>query len=111
MSKAKQPKPQEQVWIVHIGYSDVAMPSRAAANALLAALTTATLVRDDHESEPVQYYLPPPYSRPISFEVIPGDRLHLCEKPTKAVKAPPPVADNRRLNGTRQLLLEGKATP
>jgi hypothetical protein len=108
MSKAKQTKPQEQVWIVHIGYTDVALPSRAAASALLAALTTATLVRDDYRAKPVQYYLPAEYARGISFEVISADRLHLCERPEETAEAAAPKKSLPRLSASRQLLLEGK---
>jgi hypothetical protein len=109
MSKAKQPKPQEQVWIVHINYIHLALPDHASAKALIAALTKATIVDRDYKTD--QYFREDRSSRQIAFEVIDAERLHLDrEKPVEPADPPPPRV-SPRLNGARQLMLEGKVTP
>ena len=103
----KKSKPQEQVWIVHVGHVCLAMPTRAAANALLSALTTATIV--DEEWRTKQYFKAAQYLDEISFEVVSADRLHLDrEKRDDVMDEPLPAKGRPKLSGSRQLLLEGK---
>jgi hypothetical protein len=102
-----KPKPQEQVWIVHVGFTHLVLPDHASAKALISALTKARVV--DHDIMTEEYFKAPQYSEKIGFETIPSDKLHLDrERRDEVVDEPLPAKGYPRLSAARQLLLEGK---
>ena len=101
-------KPQDEVWVVHIGFTHLVLPDHASAKALITALTKARVVDQDVVTE--EYFKPPYYQDKIGFEMISADRLHLDrEKRGDAFDAedePLPKKGYPKLSASRQLLLE-----
>jgi hypothetical protein len=74
------PKPVGEAWIIHIGYSSIAVLDHASAKTIMAALTKARVVEHDHATD--LFFKPTSYHNKIAFETIAADRLRLDrEKP------------------------------
>ncbi len=102
----RKSKPQESVWIVHIGFQCLALPDHASAKALILALTKARAV--DQDILTGHYYKAQPWMEKMSFGTIEADRLHLDREKTEEPNEPAgPTRGCPRLNG-EQLLLEGQ---